>query len=47
MGLEKIALEEKMNGYNVRIATANGEIIAITGVDRFAIIQPKKRENRI
>ena len=30
IGLEKIVLEEKMNGYNVRIAIANGEIIAIT-----------------
>ena len=30
IGLQKIILEEKMNGYNVRIATANGEIIAIT-----------------
>jgi putative ATP-dependent DNA ligase len=30
IGLQKIVLEEKMNGYNVRIATANGEIIAIT-----------------
>ena len=29
-GLQKIVLEEKMNGYNVRIASANGEIIAIT-----------------
>lgn len=30
IGLEKVAVEEKMNGYNVRIATANEEIIAIT-----------------
>ena len=26
IGLEKVAVEEKMNGYNVRIATANEEI---------------------
>ena len=30
IGLEKVAVEEKMNGYNVRIATAKEEIIAIT-----------------
>ena len=30
IGLEKVALEEKMNGYNVRIVTAKEEIIAIT-----------------
>lgn len=29
-GLENVAVEEKMNGYNVRIATAKGEILAIT-----------------
>ncbi|RXA18720.1 RNA ligase [Methanosarcina sp. MSH10X1] len=29
-GLEKVAVEEKMNGYNVRIAIANNEILAIT-----------------
>lgn len=29
-GLEKIAVEEKMNGYNVRVANAKGEILAIT-----------------
>jgi putative ATP-dependent DNA ligase len=29
-GLEKVAVEEKMNGYNVRIATANRDILAIT-----------------
>ena len=29
-GLEKIAVEEKMNGYNVRVAQVNGEILAIT-----------------
>jgi putative ATP-dependent DNA ligase len=30
LGLEKIVVEEKMNGYNVRIAVANNEILAIT-----------------
>jgi putative ATP-dependent DNA ligase len=30
IGLEKVAVEEKMNGYNVRIATANRDILAIT-----------------
>jgi putative ATP-dependent DNA ligase len=30
LGMEKIALEEKMNGYNVRIAVANNDILAIT-----------------
>lgn len=29
-GLEKVAVEEKMNGYNVRIAIAKDEILAIT-----------------
>lgn len=29
-GLEKVAVEEKMNGYNVRVANVNGEILAIT-----------------
>jgi putative ATP-dependent DNA ligase len=29
-GLEKIAVEEKMNGYNVRIVTVKEEILAIT-----------------
>lgn len=30
IGLEKVAVEEKMNGYNVRIAIAKEEILAIT-----------------
>lgn len=29
-GLEKVAVEEKMNGYNVRVANVKGEILAIT-----------------
>jgi putative ATP-dependent DNA ligase len=29
-GLSKLAVEEKMNGYNVRVALVNGEILAIT-----------------
>jgi putative ATP-dependent DNA ligase len=29
-GLSKLAVEEKMNGYNVRVAQINGEILAIT-----------------
>jgi len=29
-GLEKVTVEEKMNGYNVRVAQVNGEILAIT-----------------
>ena len=29
-GVEKVVVEEKMNGYNVRIATIKGEILAIT-----------------
>lgn len=29
-GLSKLAVEEKMNGYNVRVAQVNGEILAIT-----------------
>ncbi len=29
-GIEKVAVEEKMNGYNVRIAIAKDEILAIT-----------------
>ncbi len=30
IGLEKVAVEEKMNGYNVRIAAVNNDILAIT-----------------
>lgn len=30
IGLEKVAVEEKMNGYNVRIAAVKDEILAIT-----------------
>lgn len=30
IGLEKVAVEEKMNGYNVRIATIKNDILAIT-----------------
>ena len=30
IGLDKVAVEEKMNGYNVRIATAKKNILAIT-----------------
>jgi putative ATP-dependent DNA ligase len=29
-GLEKVAVEEKMNGYNVRVANVKGDILAIT-----------------
>src|SRR5512133_3410794 len=29
-GLEKVAVEEKMNGYNVRVANVKGNILAIT-----------------
>ncbi|HOW14842.1 RNA ligase [Methanosarcina sp.] len=29
-GLEKVAVEEKMNGYNVRVANVKGDIVAIT-----------------
>ena len=29
-GLSKLAVEEKMNGYNVRVTQVNGEILAIT-----------------
>lgn len=29
-GLKKVAVEEKMNGYNVRVARINGDILAIT-----------------
>jgi len=29
-GLEKVAVEEKMNGYNVRVAKVKGDILAIT-----------------
>ena len=29
-GLEKVIVEEKMNGYNVRVANVKGEILAIT-----------------